>query len=73
MFFLPYAIGSYRISYRYHLNDGKLCGNCLFPLKGLDAEGECPECGTAYSIEETVSRWRRDLRIPDAKSKAESK
>ena len=42
---------------------GKVCGNCLFPLEGLEDEGPCPECGHSYDIEQTVLDWKHDLHL----------
>jgi len=44
-------------------HNGKVCGNCLFPLDGLDDEGVCPECGHPYEINQTIEDWRHDLAL----------
>lgn len=42
---------------------GRVCGNCLFPLEGLDDKGVCPECAHPYEIDKTIMGWERDLNI----------
>ena len=42
---------------------GRVCGNCLFALAGLDTEGICPECGEPFAIEDTIKGWERDFRM----------
>jgi hypothetical protein len=46
---------------RIALHSGKVCGECLFSLKGLETAGKCPECGLGYDIAETIRGWEKDL------------
>jgi len=36
----------------------KVCLECGYLLKGLMSPSRCPECGTAYDIEETRAYWK---------------
>lgn len=42
---------------------GRVCGNCLFLLEGLEDKGLCPECAHPYEIDKTIKGWERDLNI----------
>ncbi|QQS10342.1 MAG: hypothetical protein IPK69_06900 [Phycisphaerales bacterium] len=42
----------------YRESGGRLCGNCLQNLSGLDDVGVCPECGRAYDIERDRTMWK---------------
>ncbi len=54
-----------RVRNLFLVHRGKICGNCLFPLEGLDDEGVCPECGHSYEIEKTIQGWQQDLNVRD--------
>ncbi|MEM9662634.1 MAG: hypothetical protein AAF937_10045 [Planctomycetota bacterium] len=61
MFSIPLAI-RWRSGLRAARREqGRLCGNCLFPLEGLPMQGACPECGHRYSIKHTIACWKHDL------------
>jgi len=61
-----YQIVQYkRVANLFRRHHGKICGNCLFPLEGLDDEGVCPECGHSYEIEKTIQGWQQDLNVRD--------
>lgn len=34
-----------------------VCPGCCYSLAGLDASGDCPECGVSYSPETLQQRW----------------
>jgi rubrerythrin len=38
-------------------NDGEVCPECGYPLKGLPPEHVCPECGAAYELNKVKTRW----------------
>jgi hypothetical protein len=38
--------------------DYRMCLHCGYVLTGLPDEHQCPECGAAYKLEETVGEWR---------------
>lgn len=52
---LPFGVWYYRSRATIRREQGRVCGNCLFPLKDLPAQGVCPECGHRYSIEHTIA------------------
>lgn len=35
-----------------------ICLHCRYPLDSLDADGTCPECGSAYNRGDIAERWR---------------
>jgi hypothetical protein len=39
-----------------------LCTGCQYPLSGLGATGVCPECGRAFTREDSQSFWSGYLR-----------
>lgn len=39
--------------------DYRLCERCAYNLTGLPARHRCPECGSAYDIEQTRAIWKR--------------
>ena len=41
--------------------DCRICPNCGYCLRGLDACSTCPECGSPYKIDRVVTRWREWL------------
>ncbi len=51
-----------RIRWRVKRENYLLCIKCLYPLKGLDSSGKCPECGTPYNLETLKSEWVTNLR-----------
>jgi hypothetical protein len=51
----------WRLSRRLVESDCLLCENCAYPLAGLPSNHNCPECGHAYSKDETRKRWKRWL------------
>jgi len=43
-----------------------ICLRCHYPLRSLPDAGVCPECGLAYTREETVRIWTRAYRLDEA-------
>lgn len=37
--------------------EGRICWRCMYDLSALEMQGVCPECGTAYEVEELRKRW----------------
>ena len=58
---LPFIIWHLRAKRLVRREQGRLCGNCLFPLKCLPMHGDCPECCQGYSIKHTIACWKHDL------------
>ncbi len=58
---LPFLIWQFRTKRLVRREQGRVCGNCLFPLEGLPMQGDCPECGRGYSIKHTIACWKHDL------------
>ncbi|HYD01054.1 MAG TPA: hypothetical protein VEB22_07490 [Phycisphaerales bacterium] len=42
-------------------HDGEICTGCNYPLKGLAAPGNCPECGRPFGPDRHRSFWSRYL------------
>lgn len=72
VFYLPVLIGG-AVLMKYYLRvllavsrtSGACCVHCLYPLVNLPDRGICPECGSAFDIEETRRHWKgpsRDAR-----------
>lgn len=38
--------------------DGKLCTECAHSLRGLEEQGNCPECGHWFNIDRDRLAWR---------------
>ncbi|MCE7975206.1 MAG: hypothetical protein DYG92_12925 [Leptolyngbya sp. PLA1] len=36
----------------------KRCWDCGYDLRGVAADGICPECGKAYACDELAAKWR---------------
>ena len=43
-----------------------VCTKCAYPLNVLLAEGNCPECGTAYTHVGTARHWRALIDVAPA-------
>ena len=39
----------------------RICPECEYPLVDLPSEGQCPECGEAYTIADATDAWKRWL------------
>lgn len=50
-----------RFRLRMARNRFKVCTQCAYVLRGLDARGACPECGTDFDIDQVVHMWRAYL------------
>lgn len=44
---------------------GFVCLRCHYPLTSLSDEGQCPECGTLYTREQTVRAWKEASKLKD--------
>lgn len=45
--------------------DGCLCLRCAYPIAAQAEDGVCPECGTAFRLAESRSKWRTALRLEE--------
>ncbi len=45
--------------------DGCLCLRCAYPIAGPGEEGVCPECGEAFRLAESRTKWRAALRLDE--------
>ena len=36
----------------------RLCLTCHYPLAAEPATGRCPECGSGYTIQDTINTWQ---------------
>ncbi len=50
--------------------DFKICPRCRYSLKGLDDQGDCPECGRRYSQDELRRTWTAAYELAGADSTA---
>ena len=41
------------------VNGWAVCVHCGYSLKSIATEGNCPECGVAYQIDDTRTMWQR--------------
>ncbi len=55
-----FAIGQWekRLVQRLRADDYKLCPRCGFQLTGHEGRCNCPECGTAWDLDEVQATWR---------------
>ena len=44
---------------------GFVCLRCHYPLTALPDTGQCPECGTLYTREQTVRAWKDAYKLKD--------
>lgn len=44
---------------------GFVCLRCHYPLTSLPDDGQCPECGTLYTREQTVRAWKDAYKLKD--------
>ncbi len=61
------ALATSRIRSRVRRLRGRACPNCLYDLSASRPEGNCPECGIAYTKVDIVRQWRNADRSYQAK------
>lgn len=42
-------------------HDGRLCRRCMYPMD-ISGVAQCPECGLAQNMDETVAAWLKFVR-----------
>lgn len=47
---------------------GFVCLRCHYPLTSLPDDGQCPECGTLYTRQNTVHAWKHAYKLADQPS-----
>lgn len=47
----------HRVARQLREHDRLLCTHCGYPLRGSEAHGRCPECGTAYDHDSLRVAW----------------
>ena len=52
------VVYSFRRSRSIKLAEYKVCFRCGYELRGLDASGNCPECGRAYEFAALARKWK---------------
>jgi len=50
-------VGTKKFFARLRAHEYEICTNCGYSLHGLPEDHDCPECGTAYRVEQIRETW----------------